>query len=87
MLVVAGAGTAQAARVEPGAFIQAFGDGAIDVIKEPESSPTRRKRHVRELLSEYFDLDTIGPVVFGRSWWAAPPPPRRDSPARGCTPG
>ena len=78
VLVVAGAGTAQAARVEPGAFIQAFGDGAIDVIKEPESGPARRKRHVRELLSEYFDLDTIGRFVLGRHWRAATPAQRRE---------
>ena len=78
MLVVAGAGTAQATRVEPGAFVQALGDKTIDVIKEPESSPGQRKRHVRELLSEYFDFDTIGRFVLGRHWRAATPAQRRE---------
>ena len=78
VLVVAGAGTAQAARVDPGAFVQALGDKTIDVIKEPESSPDERKRHVRELLSENFDLDTIGRFVLGRHWRAATPAQRRE---------
>ena len=77
VLVVAGAGTAQAARVDPGAFVQALGDGAIAVIKEPGSSPGRRKRQFRELLSENFDLDTIGRFVLGRHWRAATPAQRR----------
>ena len=78
VLVVAGAGTAQATRVEPGAFVQAFGDGAIAVIKEPGSSPGWRKRQFRELLSENFNLDTIGRFVLGRHWRAATPAPRRE---------
>ncbi len=78
VLVVAGAGTAQSARVGPGAFVQALGDGAIAVIKEPGSSPARRKRHFRELLSENFDLDTIGRFVLGRHWRAATPAQRRE---------
>ncbi len=78
VLVVAGAGTAQSARVGPGAFVQALGDGAIAVIKEPGSSPGRRKRQFRELLSENFDLDTIGRFVLGRSWTAATPAQRRE---------
>ena len=78
VLVVAGAGTAQAARVEPGAFVQDLGDGAIAVIKEPGSSPGRRKRQFRELLSEKFDLDTIGRFVLGRHWRAATPAQRRE---------
>ena len=77
VLAVAGAGTAQSARVDPGAFVQALGDGAIAVIKEPESSPGRRKRQFRELLSENFDLDTIGRFVLGRHWRAATPAQRR----------
>ncbi len=77
VLVVAGAGTAQAARVDPGAFVQALGDGAIAVIEEPGSSPGRRKRQFRELLSETFDLDTIGRFVLGRHWRAATPAQRR----------
>jgi len=77
VLVVAGAGTAQAARVEPGAFVKALGDKTINVIKEPESRPDERKRHVRELLSENFDLDTIGRFVLGRHWRAATPAQRR----------
>ncbi len=78
VLIVAGAGTAQAARVDPGAFVQALGDGAIAVIKEPGSSPARRKRRFRELLSENFDLDTIGRFVLGRHWRAATPAQRRE---------
>ncbi len=78
VLVLAGAGTAQAARVDPGAFVQALGDGAIAVIKEPGSSPDERERHVRELLSENFDLDTIGRFVLGRHWRAATPAQRRE---------
>ena len=77
MLAVAGAGTPQAARVDPGTLIQALGDGAIAVIKEPGSSPGRRKRQFRELLSENFDLDTIGRFVLGRHWRAATPAQRR----------
>lgn len=77
VLTGAGPGTAQATQVEPGAFVQALGEKTIDVIKEPESSPDQRKRHVRELLSEYFDLDTIGRFVLGRHWRAATPAQRR----------
>ncbi len=78
MLVLAGAGTAQATRADPEAFVQALGDEALAVIKEPESSPARRKRHFRELLSENFDLDTIGRFVLGRHWRAATPAQRRE---------
>ncbi len=78
VLTGAGPGTAQATRVEPGTFVQALGDKTIDVIKEPESSPDERKRHVRELLSEYFDLDTIGRFVLGRHWRAATPAQRKE---------
>ena len=78
VLTGAGPGTAQATQVEPGAFVQALGEKTIDVIKEPESSPDQRKRHVRELLSEYFDLDTIGRFVLGRHWRAATPAQRRE---------
>ena len=78
VLVVAGAGTAQAARVDPGAFVQAFGVGAIAVIKEPGSSPGWRKRQFRELLSENFNLDTIGRFFLGRHWKAATPAQRRE---------
>ena len=77
VLTGAGPGTAQATQVEPGAFVLALGEKTIDVIKEPESSPDQRKRHVRELLSEYFDLDTIGRFVLGRHWRAATPAQRR----------
>lgn len=77
VLTGAGPGTAQATRADPGAFVQALGDKTIDVIKEPESSPDERKRHVRALLSEYFDLDTIGHFVLGRHWRAATPAQRR----------
>ncbi len=77
-LAGAGTGTAQAARVGPGAFVQALGDGAIAVIKEPGSSPGRRKRQFRELLSENFDLDTIGRFVLGRHRRAATPAQRRE---------
>ena len=78
VLTGAGPGTAQVARVEPGAFVQALGDKTIDVIKEPESGPDERKRQFRELLSENFDLDTIGHFVLGRSWRAATPAQRRE---------
>ena len=76
-LTGAGPGTAQATGVEPGAFVQALGDKTIDVIKEPQSTPDQRKRHVRALLSERFDLDTIGRFVLGRHWRAATPAQRR----------
>ncbi len=77
VLTGAGPGTAQATGVEPGAFVQALGDKTIDVIKEPQSSPDQRKRHVRTLLSESFDLDTIGRFVLGRHWRSATPAQRR----------
>lgn len=77
VLTGAGPGTARATEVEPGAFVQALGDKTIDVIKDPESSPDQRKRYLRELLSEYFDVDTIGHFVLGRYWRAATPAQRR----------
>ncbi len=63
-------------RSDPGAFIQNFGNEAVAMIKDRESSREQRKKHMRQLLAQRFDLDTIARLSLGRYWRRATPAQR-----------
>ncbi|MFQ5764627.1 MAG: phospholipid-binding protein MlaC [Rhodospirillales bacterium] len=59
---------ADGVRSDPRAFIQNFGNEGVAMIKDRESSPEQRKKHMRRLLAQRFDLDTIARLSLGRYW-------------------
>lgn len=65
-------------RSDPGAFIQNFGNEAVAMIKDRESSREQRKKHMRHLLAQRFDFDTIARFSLGRYWRRATPAQRRE---------
>lgn len=68
-------GTAQEqpAKSQAGKFIQTLGDRAIAILAEKNTSPAKRSEKFRQILTDSFDLMTIGRFVIGRSWNAATP--------------
>ncbi|MDR3449814.1 MAG: ABC transporter substrate-binding protein [Alphaproteobacteria bacterium] len=68
------AAAADAATNTPdGKFIQTLGDRAIAVIADKKISTAQRDETFRKILSDSFDLKTIGRFVIGRSWNSATP--------------
>lgn len=63
-------------RSDPRAFIQSFGNEAVAMIKDRESSREQRKKHMRQLLAQRFDFDTIARFSLGRYWRKATPAQR-----------
>lgn len=63
----------QAMRQPAGKFIQDLGDRAIKVIADKQMPPQQRNAAFSAILSDSFDLRTIGRFVIGRSWNAATP--------------
>lgn len=64
------------AAVDPNAaskFIQILGDRAIAVIANKNLSTQARAEQFKQILSDSFDLKTIGRFVIGRSWNTATP--------------
>lgn len=55
------------------AFIQILGDRAISIIADKTLSPQQRNEKFKQILSDSFDLKTIGRFVIGRSWNTATP--------------
>lgn len=54
-------------------FVQVLGDRAISIIANPSITPQQRGEQFKQILSDSFDLKTIGRFVIGRSWNAATP--------------
>jgi len=63
----------QAIQQPVGKFIQDLGDQAIKIIADKQQVSDQKNAKFTELLSNYFDLRTIGRFVIGRSWNAATP--------------
>ena len=55
------------------AFVQTLGDRAIGVIASKQLTADQRASAFSKILSESFDLKTIGRFVIGRSWNSATP--------------
>lgn len=72
---VTGATRAHDAAVQTtaGKFIQSLGDRAIKVISNKQLPAEQRTSEFSKILSDCFDLKTIGRFVIGRTWNAAAP--------------
>lgn len=68
----------EAMKTAPGKFVQDLGDRAIAVIANKNITPTQRSDKFRQILSDSFDLMTIGRFVIGRSWNAATPEQQKE---------
>ena len=68
----------QALKDPAGKFIQDLGSRAIKVIADKANSPEERKSKFRQILSDSFDLATIGRFVIGRSWNGATPDEQKE---------
>ena len=78
VLVLSAGGSVKADEVgsHPRAFIQNFASEAVAIIEDRESSREQRKKHMRHLLAQRFDLDTIARLSLGRYWRRATPAQR-----------
>ncbi len=63
----------QAMQTPWGRFIQNLGDRAMKVISNKQIQPTQRTNEFSQILSDCFDLKTIGRFVIGRTWNTATP--------------
>ena len=63
----------QAAQTPTGKFIQSLGDRAIKIIADKQMPAEQRNAEFSKILSDSFDLKTIGRFVIGRTWNAATP--------------
>jgi phospholipid transport system substrate-binding protein len=63
----------QAVQTAPGKFIQDLGDRAIAIIANKQLPTAQRDSEFSKILSDSFDLKTIGRYVIGRSWNSATP--------------
>ena len=54
-------------------FVQDFGEQAIHIIADKQMSADKRNAQFSKILSDSFDLKTIGHYVIGRSWNTATP--------------
>jgi len=57
----------------PGKFIQDLGDSAIKIIADKQMPADKRSEAFSQILSDDFDLKTIGRFVIGRTWTSATP--------------
>ncbi len=62
-----------AVKMPQGKFVQDLGDRAIAIIANKNISPAQRSDKFRQILSDSFDLKTIGRFVIGRTWNTATP--------------
>jgi phospholipid transport system substrate-binding protein len=53
---------------DPVAFVQSLGQQAIALLADETLSPTDRQHVFRELLTDRFDMTSIGRLVMGRYW-------------------
>jgi phospholipid transport system substrate-binding protein len=63
----------QSVQAPAAVFVQQFGDRAIKVIANKQMSSDQRNSEFSQILSDSFDLKTIGRFVIGRTWNAATP--------------
>jgi phospholipid transport system substrate-binding protein len=62
-----------AIQTAPGKFIQSLGDRAIAIIANKQLPISQRDTEFSKILSDSFDLKTIGRFVIGRTWNVATP--------------
>jgi phospholipid transport system substrate-binding protein len=68
----------EALKTPPGKFIQDLGDRAIAAIADKNLTPNQRSDKFRQILTDSFDLKTIGRFVIGRNWNAASPDQQKE---------
>ncbi len=68
----------QAIQTPAGKFIQNLGDRAIKIIANKQITASQRSAEFSKILSEDFDLRTIGRFVIGRTWNEATPAQQAD---------
>ena len=68
----------EALKTPSGKFIQQLGDRAIGIVASKNLSVDQRSTKFREILSDSFDLKTIGRFVIGRTWNAATPEQQKE---------
>lgn len=68
----------EALKTPCGKFVQELGDRAIGIVADKNLTPDQRGAKFREILSDSFDLMTIGRFVIGRSWNAATPEQQKE---------
>jgi phospholipid transport system substrate-binding protein len=61
-----------------GKFVQSLGDRAISIIADKQITTEKRNGEFSKILSDSFDLKTIGRFVIGRTWNAATPEQQAD---------
>lgn len=66
------------AAAKASAFVESLADEAIAALTTAGASREQRENRVRELLSRYFAVDTIGRWVLGRYWQQATPAEQAD---------
>ena len=67
------------AKQEPtGKFIDTLGNRAIGILAEKNNTADARQAKFRELLTDSFDMRTLGRFVIGRSWNAATPDQQKE---------
>jgi phospholipid transport system substrate-binding protein len=63
----------QAMKIPAGKFVQSLGDRAIKIIADKQLAADQRSTALSKILSDDFDLKTIGRFVIGRTWNGASP--------------
>ncbi|MDP9127726.1 MAG: ABC transporter substrate-binding protein [Pseudomonadota bacterium] len=68
----------EALKTPAGKFVQDLGDRAIAIIADKNVNPAQRNEKFQTILSDSFDLMTIGRFVIGRSWNTATPDQQKE---------
>ena len=74
----AAAETADVTQAAASKFVQTLGNRAISIIASKSVSASQRSEQFKQILSDSFDLKTIGRFVIGRSWNSATPEQQAD---------
>lgn len=84
LLLIVAAAAADAAdagqrvRGDPVGFVTALGDSVIDVLATREATEEQRKKNLKSIFDEKFDVPTIGRRVLHRHWKDATPKQRKE---------
>ena len=70
LIVVLVAGSPANAQ-EPGAFMEGFGNRAIEVLAKTQQGTPERETELRRLLNDHFDVEFISRFVLSRFWRTA----------------